>query len=387
MAENRQAVLGILGGGQLARMLARSATALGLDIAIMEREADSPAGRLTRQEIVGAWDDEAALRRLASGAPYITLENEFVPARSLYLLEQHGATVVPGSAALATVQDKLHQKARLDAAGLPLPPFRPVQGADDVLAAGRDLGWPLLLKRRRNGYDGYGNRTLHGPADVAPAIMALQGPQDRPEAERALMVEGFVSFQRELAVMVARGLDGATLLYPVVETVQRNHICHRVYAPAPIPTETAKHAAEIALRAVEALDLRGVAGVELFLCADGAVLVNEIAPRVHNSGHYSIEACVTSQFENAVRAALGWPLGDTSLITPAAAMINLLGAPETPARPLGLDAALAVPGAHVHLYGKRQSRPGRKMGHVTALGATLDDAIERATRAATSMTV
>src|SRR3989440_3650634 len=379
--------LGILGGGQLGRMLLAAATALGLDVAIMEPAPDSPAARLTRQEIVGAWDDEAALHRLAGCVTAITLENEFVPAPSLRLLEQCGCTVVPSASALAIVQDKLHQKEQLAAAGLPVPPFRPVTDAADVLACARELGWPLLLKRRRNGYDGYGNRTLHGPEHAAPAMAALQGPVDCLAEERALMVEGYVCFARELAVMVARGRDGQVRLYPVVETVQRNHICHQVYAPATIARDVAEQAAVIARAAVEALGLHGVAGVELFLVADGAITINELAPRVHNSGHYTIEACVTSQFENAVRAALGVPLGDTTLVAPAAAMVNLLGAREAPARPMGLAAALAVPGAHVHLYGKRRSRLGRKMGHVTALGATVDEAARLAVAAASCIAI
>ncbi len=426
------ASLGILGGGQLARMMLHAASALGLDVAIMEPAPDSPAGRLTRHEIVGAWNDEAALRRLAAAASAITLENEFVPAPSLQLLERLGAIVTPGHAALAAVQDKLLQKTRLADAGLPVPPFRAVEDEADVLAAARDLGWPLLLKRRRNGYDGYGNRTLRGPDDVAPAMAALRGTArvestgaaepgahsqpagassagstgggspgtgspvaeapdrrepdrrepDRADDERALMVEGYVSFARELAVMVVRGRDGELRHYPVVETIQRDHICHRVLAPAALEPALAARAVELACAAVRALDLYGVAGVELFLAADGALAVNELAPRVHNSGHYTIEACVTSQFENAVRAALGLPLGDTALVAPAAAMVNLLGAPAAPERVQGLDAALAVSGAHVHLYGKRQSRPGRKMGHVTALGANVQEAAATAQRAA-----
>ncbi len=379
--------LGILGGGQLARMLGGAATALGLDVAIMEQAADSPAGRLTRHEIVGASDDEMALRRLAKVAPVITLENEFVPARSLYLLESYGATVVPGPAPLAVVQDKLHQRARLDEAGLPVPAFRPVAEPCDVLRAADDLGWPLLLKRRRNGYDGYGNRTLYGPDDVEPAFAALCGPEERPAAERALLVEEYVDFERELAVMVARGLDGETRLYPVVETVQRNHICHHVYAPAGVAPGVIERASSMARSAAEAVGLYGMVGVELFLRADGGVLVNELAPRVHNSGHYSIEGCVTSQFENALRAALGLPLGETALRAPAAVMVNLLGTRDAPGRPDGLAAALAVPGAHVHIYGKRRSRPGRKMGHVTALGATVDEAMQTALRAAACITI
>ncbi len=399
-----KADLGILGGGQLARMLLQAATALGLDVAVMEQAADSPAGRLTRHEVVGAWDDEAALRRLADLTRTVILENEFVPARSLYLLEGWGVTVVPDRTALAVTQDKLHQKARLDEAGLPLPPFRPVGGADDIREAARDWGWPLLLKRRRNGYDGYGNRVVRGPSAIDEAMAALQGSVHRPAAERALLVEAYVPFERELAVMVARGqgqtsamvsgneadegaAEAGVRLYPVVETIQRDGVCHQVRAPAALPDDVAARAASLARAAVEALGLRGVAGVELFLSADGALTINELAPRVHNSGHYTIEACGASQFENAVRAALGWPLGNTSMIAPAAAMVNLLGAPDSPARVQGLEHALVAPGAHVHLYGKRQSRPGRKMGHVTALGATPDEAMATASEAAARLTV
>ena len=380
--------LGILGGGQLARMTLLAASALGIDVAIMDLAPDSPAGRLTRHEVVAAsWGDEAALRQFAALAPTITLENEFVPARSLYVLEEAGAIVVPQSSALAAVQDKLHQKTCLAAAGLPVPPFRPVEDARDVLAAARDMGWPLLLKRRRNGYDGYGNRTLRGPDDVIPAMATLQGAGDRPHAERALMVEGFVAFDRELAVMVVRGRDGEVRQYPVAETVQRNHVCHHVCAPADVPSYVAARAAALARAAATALDLRGVVGVEIFLMADGSVAINEMAPRVHNSGHYTIEGCVTSQFENAVRAALNLPLGETHMIAPAAAMVNLLGSREAPGRPDGLEDALAVPGAHVHLYGKGRSRPGRKMGHVTALGATVEAAMSAATRAAGTIVI
>ncbi len=421
MTEVERVELGILGGGQLARMLLQAATTLGLDVAIMEGSPDSPAGRLARHEIVGAWDDEGALRQLAAVAPVVTLENEFVPARALYLLESLGVTVVPGSAALAAAQDKLRQKARLDDAGLPVPPFAPVEDASDVLRAARDWGWPLVLKRRRNGYDGYGNRLLRGPDDIAPAIDALRGPAStdpsRPGAERALLVEGYVRFARELAVMVVRGRQSSvagtsagdsgiggravapgssfdvrrptfdSLTYPVVETVQRDGICHHVYAPAAIAPEVAARAEGIARAAVAALDLDGVCGVELFLGEDGALTVNELAPRVHNSGHYTIEACGASQFENAVRAALGLPLGATRMLAPAATMVNLLGAPDSPAAPRGLSEALAVSGAHVHLYGKRRSRPGRKMGHVTALGASVEETTAIATRAATSLIV
>jgi len=396
----RAADIGILGGGQLARMLLLAATSLGLDVAVMEHVVDSPAGRLTRHEIIGGWDDDEALRRLAAAAPTIMLENEFVPAEALRGLQGYGARVVPGPDALSIVQDKQTQKERLAAVGLPLPPFRAVEGEQDVLDAAMTWGWPLVLKRRRNGYDGYGNRTLRGPDDVLPAIEALHGSRDRPEAEHRLMVEAFVPFEHELAVMVARGRD-ETVVYPVVETVQKNHICHQVLAPAALSDKVRAEARGVARAAVEAVGLQGMVGVELFLAADDTIMINEMAPRVHNSGHYTIEGCVTSQFENALRAALGWPLGDPSLLAPAAVMVNILGA--TPEQKTtvekgqtskgqtddlwtdGLRPALAVPGAHLHLYGKREARPGRKMGHVTALGATLDEARATATSAAATV--
>lgn len=242
--------------------------------------------------------------------------------------------------------------------------------------AGVELGWPLVLKARRNGYDGYGNATVRHPDELAAAWQRLAA-RGSP-----LLVEAWVPFARELAVMVVRGRDGEARAYPVVETVQQNHICHVVRAPAPMSPEEAAAATALALRAVEAVAGVGIFGVELFELPDGHVLFNELAPRPHNSGHYTIEGCVTSQFENHLRAVLGWPLGPTGLRAPAAVMVNLLGRRDGPVAPGALEAALAVPGAYLHLYGKRESRVGRKMGHVTALGASLAEAEAVARRAA-----
>jgi 5-(carboxyamino)imidazole ribonucleotide synthase len=373
------ALVGILGGGQLARMLAEAASPLGIEVAVLEREADSPAGRLAAREITGAWADPAALAQLAEGALAVTLENEFVDVDALAWLEARGVPVFPSARTLAAVQDKLEQKRLLRAAGVPMPDFAPVTRLEDITRAAADWGWPLLLKARRNGYDGYGNATLRGPEEIAPAHARLGWP------ERALLVEAWVPFERELAVMVARGRGGACVIYPVVETVQQDHICHVVRAPASIPPETAARAAEIAQRAVEVIGGIGVFGVELFALADGSVLYNELAPRPHNSGHYTIEACETSQFAQTLRAVLGLPLGSVALRAPAAVMVNLLGEGSGPARAEGLAEALAVPGAHVHLYGKLTTRLGRKMGHVTALGATLAEAEARARQAAEAL--
>ncbi len=361
------ALLGILGGGQLARMSAEAASRLGVEVAILEKEAHSPAGRIAAREVVGGWLDLDRLAELAEGTLAVTLENEFVDIAALEWLEARGVAVYPSAHTLALIQDKFEQKRFMRAAGAPTPDFAPVASPEDVARAAADWGWPLMLKGRRDSYDGYGNATLRGPDDIAPACERLGFPA------RALYVERWAPFTRELAVIVARGRDGALVVYPTVETVQREHICHIVRAPAP-GAAAAQRAAEIARLAVEAIEGVGVFGVELFELADGAVLYNEIAPRPHNTGHYTIEGCVTSQFENHVRAALGLPLGSAAMVAPAAVMVNTLGVRNGPAEARGMAQALAIPGALVHVYGKLAARVGRKMGHVTALGATIAEA-------------
>ncbi|WP_129630125.1 5-(carboxyamino)imidazole ribonucleotide synthase [Candidatus Oscillochloris fontis] len=368
--------LGIFGGGQLAQMLTQAAISLGVETVIFERSADSPAGRLTRAELVGAWEDAALLAAFAQQSDLITLENEFVDAALLAHLEVQGMPVFPSSATLALVQDKLLQKECLCAAGLRVPTFRRVDTPEAVQTAAQELGFPLLLKARRNGYDGYGNVTLRSPDDIAPAWERLT------RGGSPLLVEAFVPFVRELAVMVVRGRDGDTRAYPVVETVQHHHICHIVRAPAAISADEAAEATALAVAAVEAVQGVGIFGVELFALADGHMLVNELAPRPHNSGHYTIEACVASQFENHLRAVLGWPLAPTALRTPAAVMVNLLGRRNGSVGRDALRAALTIPGAHIHLYGKREARVGRKMGHITVLGASLAEAEALALQAA-----
>lgn len=370
--------VGILGGGQLAQMLTQAAITFGLETAIYDSSPDSPASRLTHHHAVGAWDDRAALLKFARECDVITLENEFIIAEPLMALVDAGIPVYPAPDTLATIQDKYLQKGCYAAQGLPVPPFRAVETPDEVVAFAAEHGYPLVLKARYGGYDGYGNATLRTADDIPAAWEKLAR-----DGERHLMVEAFVPFVRELAVMALRGRDGGEVrLYPVVETVQQNHICHVVRAPADIAPDTAAEARRLAQAAVEALDGVGVFGVELFQLENGEVLLNEVAPRPHNSGHYTIEGCVTSQFENHLRAVLGWPLGSTEMVAPAAVMVNLLGMRSGAVNPDGLKAALAVEGAHVHLYAKRDSRVGRKMGHVTALGATVAEAEAIARRAA-----
>ncbi|MBI2755597.1 MAG: 5-(carboxyamino)imidazole ribonucleotide synthase [Chloroflexi bacterium] len=378
--------LGILGGGQLGRMTAEAASRLGVDVVVAERFQRSPAARIAAHEVVfpgATWDDDDAIERFADLAPVVTLENEFVDAGVLRKIEARGSRVWPGPTSVGTVQDKLRQKHALAQAGLPVPPFRRVEEPGDLLHLAGELGWPLMLKARRDGYDGSGNVLVANDAGSVEACRKLGWP------ERTLYVERQVRFLRELAVIVVRGRDGQSVVYPVVETRQDPllHVCRMVLAPAPVDPVIAREAARVAKAAIEAMDGVGAWGVELFLLEDGSLSVNELAPRPHNSGHYSIEGCVTSQFENHVRAVLGLPLGEPTLVAPAVGMVNLLGQGAPCVSTGGLERALRIPGAHVHLYGKHESRPGRKMGHVTATGQSLEDAMDRAQRAANALPI
>jgi 5-(carboxyamino)imidazole ribonucleotide synthase len=369
--------LGIIGGGQLAKMTAQAAAQLGCEVVILERQAEFPAGCVAARTLTGDWDDPDSLLDLALLADVVTLENEFVDAGVLAILEQRGHTLWPSSTTMRLIQDKFVQKQTLAAVGLPVPRMRATERMEDVAAVASEWGFPLLLKARRNAYDGKGNVTLRSVGEIEAAWHKLRGHCGNP-----LFAEQFCPFTRELAVIVTRGVDGEVAIYPVVETVQRDHICHVVRMPAPVAPDIAGRAAELARRAVATVAGVGSFGVEMFLRDDGQILVNELAPRVHNSGHYTIEACACSQFENHVRAVLGWPLGSPTPYAPAAVMVNLLASADRPGRPQGLTAALSVPGAHIHIYGKARAADGRKMGHVTALGATAEAALDVARRAA-----
>ena len=373
--------LGILGGGQLGRMTLQAAVELGIDVVIGERVARSPAARLTDTSVVfaGGWDDAQALNALAEAAPVITLENEFVDAQVLRALQRRGATVWPAPDCVATVQDKLLQKQALLRAELPVPEFAAVEQPETAARLGDEWGWPIMLKARRDGYDGYGNALVHNADEAVRAAQRLGWPN------RQLYAEAYVAFERELAVLVVRGQHGELVTYPTVETRQDPalHICRAVLAPADVPAPVADQAQEIARGAVQAVDGVGAFGVELFLLPNAKVLINELAPRPHNSAHYSIEACLTSQFSNHVRAVLGLPLGSPAMREGAAVMVNLLGAGRG-ALP-DLASALAVPQTFVHWYGKADDRPGRKLGHVTGLGSSVQGALECAQRAADAL--
>ena len=368
--------IGIVGGGQLAKMTALPAIALGCQIIILERTENTPSSSLAAEILYGDWDDPVNLLNLADKVDVVSLENEFVDANSLQALEQAGHQLYPSSTTISLVQDKLIQKRALSDVGIAVAPFAAIDSPEDIKQQAEQLGWPLVLKARRNGYDGKGNATLMSAADIDDAWAKLDGDN------RELYVEGICDFAGELAVMVTRGANGEMVNYPVVESVQKDHICHIVKAPARIDDALANAAIDLARKAVTTIDGVGSIGVEMFLTKENKIILNEMAPRVHNSGHYTIEACECSQFENHVRAILGLPLGSTEMIAPAAVMINMLGEEQGTGYPVGIEQALAVKGAHIHVYGKTTTNIGRKMGHITALGSDINEAEQIASKAA-----
>lgn len=375
--------VGILGGGQLARMLALSGAPLGLRFLVMDVTADACAGQFAPM-VVGDYRDDAALAEFASRIDVATFDFENVPAESAQWLSER-VPVFPNPGALATAQDRLAEKTLFRELDIPVPAFAPIASRDELDAAIAAIGAPAILKTRRLGYDGKGQFRLKTVADADAAWSAL-GPQ---ASKVGLILEAFVPFDRELSVVAVRGRDGEFRAWPLTENWHVDGVLSASLAPARVSDALRDTAYRHARTLAEALDYVGVFALELF-CKDEQLLANELAPRVHNSGHWTIEGSETSQFENHLRAVLGLPLGDPSLVAPAAVMVNLLGTrarPPGPARAEGLGAALAVAGAHMHLYGKAASRPGRKMGHVTALGATLAEAEARAQRAAGAITI
>lgn len=361
--------IGIIGGGQLGRMMVKAAKRLGCTCVVLDPTPGSPAGQVAGHQIVGAYHDPARLRELAESCDVTTFDIEDIDTDTLIELEREGRCIHPSPRLLAEIQDKLRQKRLLAAADIPTAGFVEVEG--DERAAFARFGYPLVQKARRGGYDGRGVAVLKSAADFNAYLPVPS------------LVERFVPADKELAVLVARGRDGDTRSYPVVEMRFRpgENVLDLLLAPAQVPPEIAAAAQGLAVRTVHALGGVGIFGIELFLTADGTLLVNEVAPRTHNSGHYTIEACITDQFEQHLRAILGLPLGSTDLLCPAA-MINLLGAPGHRGRPVirGMAAALAIPGVCLHIYGKAATTPFRKMGHVTVLDRDLGAARDKAER-------
>jgi len=347
------ATIGIVGGGQLGRMAVLAAARLGYRCHILTPEPDSPAAQVCAGVTLGAYEDPAALRTFAARVDVVTFEFENVSAEGLELLASL-RPVRPAPAVLRTSQDRIAEKSFLNRAGVPTAPWVAVESLAELEAAVARLGLPAILKTTRLGYDGHGQARLDRPADLAPAFAAL--------APKPLILEGLVDFACEISVIVARGADGTVRSFDTVENRHRNHILDLTLAPARIPEQTAAAAEALARRVADALDLVGLLALEMFVTADGRVLANEMAPRPHNSGHWTIDACPVSQFEMHIRAVAGLPLPPASRHADAA-MKNLVGPQDMALWP----EILATPGLIPHLYGKDEARPGRKMGHVTRL--------------------
>ena len=361
--------IGIIGGGQLGRMMTQKAKRLGFRVVVLDPYPGAPAGQLADAQIVGEYHDGARPRELVERCDVTTYDLEEIDARTLRILENEGHRIRPSADLLALIQDKFEQRTHFARHGVPQPEFRVIDGEPSAEAFA-EFGYPLVHKVRRGGYDGRGVAILRGPEDLTKRFSG------------DTYVERCVDIEKELAMIVARSTAGDMKCYALVEMVfdPRANLLEMLLAPARVDPRTAARAEEIAMATVESLGGVGVFGVELFLAANGEILVNEVAPRPHNSGHYTYEACITSQFEQHIRAVAGLPLGSVEQMRPAA-MINLLGHDEGGAGPPRIDGiaeALAIPGVIMHIYGKAETRPFRKMGHVTVLGQDLDEARAKA---------
>ena len=367
------ATIGVLGSGQLGRMFAMAARRMGYLVHTFSPDSDTPTGQVADVEVTAPYDDLRAVRRFAQGVAVVTFEFENVPAATVEAVAAL-VPVRPSGAALHTAQHRVREKTFLAQAGFPVTPFRHVRNLAELRAGIAALGLPCVLKTAGFGYDGKGQRLVRSESECAAAFDALGG--------REAILEAFVDFAREVSVVCARGADGATAHYGLIENRHEQHILDCSIAPADVSPQVTRCASEIATELLVRMDVVGVLCVEFFLTRDEQLFVNELAPRPHNSGHFTIDACTTSQFEQQVRAVTGLPLGVPTQLRPAA-MANLLGDLWQQGEP-DWPAACAAPGVKLHLYGKREARPGRKMGHLTALAATTDAALQavRAARAA-----
>jgi 5-(carboxyamino)imidazole ribonucleotide synthase len=356
--------IGIIGGGQLGKMMSQKAKKMGFHISVLDPSPKCPAAALADEIIIGGFYDKQKITELVTHSEVSTFDIEHIDTEILKKLSDSGHKIFPSPYLLEIIQDKLHQKEILSKNGIPVPKFQKVESSETLL----QMKFPVVQKARKGGYDGRGVVVLKSKSDLQNAIQTES------------MVEELINFDKELAIMVARSTSGKIKTYPIVEMVfdNRANICDLIFAPARIEKHLAKKATQIAVKSVEALDGVGIFGIEMFLAGEN-IYVNEIAPRPHNSGHYTIEACTTCQFEQHIRAITGLPLGSTDLLSPAV-MLNLLGGEDYKGTPVieGLNEALSIPGLSFHFYGKEITAPFRKMGHVNILSKNLEDAIQQA---------
>jgi 5-(carboxyamino)imidazole ribonucleotide synthase len=374
--------IGILGGGQLGRMIALAARNMGYRLVTLDPTPDAPCGQVSDEQIVAPFTNADAAKRLAERSDVVTYEFENVDATVAAMLEQF-SFVPQGSALLRTTQHRHREKQAILSTGVDVVPYVPIRRKEELLAAVGTVGFPCVLKTTQGGYDGKGQWLIHTPADIEGAwcewVTASGGVKKADLDPRAdeddypLIAERFIPFEQELSVVVARNAEGETACFPTSENIHQSHILHLSIVPARIPTEIEKQAVAIAERIATSLQVVGLLAVEMFLTADGRIYVNELAPRPHNSGHFSMDACVTSQFEQHIRAVCGLPMGSTKLLSPVV-MVNILGE--------HVDALMQhVPqlGTNVklHLYGKQEAKPKRKMGHLNVLAESVEEALQQ----------
>ena len=366
--------LGFLGGGQLARMSAYQAYRFGIQTAVYRSgSTPEPMDFVSPFVSIGAFDNEEKLIEFAKSCDVVTLENEFLDSDLLKSVrDKSGTPMYPSPETFELIENKWIEKETFRKAGIPVAPYNLIKNQADIESFGKEFGWPFVLKSSKGGYDGYGNATAHDLESALAGFHKLGG-----NSGRDILAEAFVPFEKELAVMIARS-KSEVIAYPCVESIQQGHICKTIIAPAQIDEQLQKKAQEIALKAAEIIDGIGVFAFEFFLTQSGDIILNETAPRPHNSGHYSIEGCVTSQFENHVRAVCGMPLGSTTLRKPVAVMENILGTHKRKSISEQVFNSLSAIDAHLHLYGKLDSKLGRKMGHLTVLGNDATTTLELA---------
>ncbi len=368
--------IGTIGGGQLGQMMILEAKKLGFYIVVLDPTPDCPAHSICDEHIVAGFDDKEAFKLLAEKTDVITYEFEHINSKALQALEAEGYKVYPTAKSLELIQDKLIQKQLMLKGGLAVPEFMEINSVEDMVAAGEKYGYPYMLKARTGGYDGKGNAVVKSEERIPDAYAELGS------GEVKLMAEKMVDFKMETSILACRSLNGDVAVYPVGDNRHVNSILHQTSVPADIPDEAAKFAMETAKKVMHIFDGIGMFCVEMFVGRDNQILVNEVAPRPHNSGHYTIEGCVTSQFENHIRAVVGLPLGSTKLLGPTV-MVNVLGEEGHSGKAVvkGLDKAMALDGVVIHLYGKSESKPRRKMGHITVVADTLGEALNQSRQA------
>ncbi|RSK43832.1 5-(carboxyamino)imidazole ribonucleotide synthase [Bacillus canaveralius] len=356
--------IGIIGGGQLGRMMALSAKAMGFKIAVLDPAEDSPCGQVADYRITSEYDDLDAIKQLAEVSDVITYEFENINAAAVTWLCEN-AYVPQGNRLLEITQDRISEKAAIERSGADVAPYSVIHSVDDIYAAIEKLGYPAVLKTARGGYDGKGQHVIRSSADLEAAGKLLE--------KGVCVLEKWIPFEKEISVIIVRNQQGETAVFPVGENIHKDNILHQTIVPARISYKAEKNAIQKATELAESLKLVGTLAVEMFLTADEQIYINELAPRPHNSGHYTIEACETSQFEQHIRAVCSWPLGSTKLLKPAV-MVNILGEHQAQI----LEKIPELPDWKIHLYGKKDAKFKRKMGHVTILRDSTDDALQEA---------